>query len=142
MTNNVLIGGGALDYLLLSNGSLVTIQNMTWNGKQGFQEKPSTPFYVPYHPELAEVVHDIFYQPIPGPVVTNVAGSGYLGTWHTERGLTWCDVNHAGHEIPQYVPGAGYRHLEFLLGRISSLGEVGDFTTQQGDFTGKSSVPY
>jgi len=28
MTNNVLIGGGALDYLLLSNGSLVTIQNM------------------------------------------------------------------------------------------------------------------
>ena len=56
--------------------------------------------------------------------------------------MTWCDVNHAGHEIPQYVPGAGYRHLEFLLGRISSLGEVGDFTTQKGDFTGKSSKPY
>lgn len=67
---------------------------------------------------------------------SDVAGSGYLGTWHTERGLTWCDVNHAGHEIPQYVPGAAYRHLEFLLGRISNLGEVSDFTTQNGTYTG------
>lgn len=74
--------------------------------------------------------------------MTNVAGSGYLGTYHTERGLTWADVNHAGHEIPQYVPGAGYRMLEFLLGRISSLGEVGDFTTQTGNYTGHSSKPY
>ena len=49
-TNNVVIGGGWLDYLLLTNGTLVTIQNMTWNGKQGFQEKPASPFYVPYHP--------------------------------------------------------------------------------------------
>ena len=47
---------------------------------------------VPYHPGLAEVVYDIFYQPIPGPVVTNFAGSGYLGTAHTERGLTFCTV--------------------------------------------------
>lgn len=41
-----------------------------------------------------------------------------------------------GHEVPQYVPGAGYRHLEFLLGRISSLTEISDFTTQSGDYTG------
>lgn len=47
---------------------------------------------VPYHPGLAEVVYDIFYQPIPGPVVTNFAGAGYLGTFHTERGLTFCMV--------------------------------------------------
>ena len=79
MTENVIIGHGAYDYILLLNGTLATIQNMTWGGKQGFQEKPSTPFYVPYHPGLAEVVHDIFYQPIPGPIVTNFAGAGYLG---------------------------------------------------------------
>lgn len=42
----------------------------------------------------------------------------------------------SGHEIPQYVPGAGYRHLEFLLGRISSLTEISDFTTQNGNYTG------
>ena len=46
----------------------------------------------------------------------------------------------AGHEIPQYVPGAAYRHLEFLLGRISSLEQVGDYTTQTGNFMGFSTV--
>ena len=39
-------------------------------------------------------------------------------------------------EIPQYNPGAGYRQLEFLLGRIKSLTQRGDFTTLPGDFTG------
>lgn len=47
-------------------------------------------------------------------------------------------MNLAGHEIPQYTPGAGYRHLEFLLGRIANLSVVGDFTTQRGNFTGVS----
>ena len=39
-------------------------------------------------------------------------------------------------EIPQSTPGAGYRQLEFLLGRIKSLTQRGDFTTLPGDFTG------
>lgn len=33
-TNNVIIGHGWLDYLLLANGTLASIQNMTWNGLQ------------------------------------------------------------------------------------------------------------
>ena len=115
---------------------------MTWNGKQGFQERPSSNFYVPYHPDAAEIVHDTFYQPIPAPVFKNMAGSGYLGITHSERGLTFCSVSLAGHEIPQYVPGAAYRQVEFLLGRISSLTEVGDFTTQTGNYTGHSDKPY
>lgn len=135
-TNNVIIGHGWLDYLLLANGSLATIQNMTWNGKQGFQERPSADFFVPYHPGLAEVLYEIDYQPIPAVPATNVAGAGILGTSHTERGLTWVTVNHAGHEIPEYVPGASFRHLEFLLGRIPSLTTRGDFTTQHGNYTG------
>ena len=84
-------------------------------------------------------------QPIPGPVVTNFAGAGYLGTTHSERGLTFCGVEHAGHEIPEYMPGAAYRQLEFLLGRIPSLSYISDFTTQQGQYTGKgnhSGSPY
>lgn len=32
-------------------------------------------------------------------------------------------------EIPQYVPGAAYRQLEFLLGRIDSLSAKGDYTS-------------
>lgn len=36
--------------------------------------------------------------------------------------------------VPQYQPSAAYRQLEFLLGRIDSLNERSDFTTQSGDF--------
>ncbi|MCJ1477188.1 hypothetical protein MMC13_005859 [Lambiella insularis] len=126
-TNNVLIGHGLLDSLLYANGTLLSIQNMTWNGKQGFQTAPSAPFLVPYHPDSGSLNPPIGY--------TNFAGSGILGTTHTERGLTFTTVNTAGHMIAQYAPGAAYRMLEFLLGRIESLSQTGDFTTQTGNFT-------
>lgn len=43
-------------------------------------------------------------------------------------------------ELPGYAPGAGYRMLEALLGRVKDLGAVSDFTTQNGVFTGTSPV--
>jgi len=141
-TNNVIIGHGMLDYLLLANGTLASIQNMTWNGAQGFQTRPGAnetedAFFVPYHTGLAEVLDSILYQGnIPEKSAGIVTGAGIQGTTHTERGLTFVTVTLAGHEIPQYVPGAAYRQLEFLLGRIPSLNATGDFTTQTGNFTG------
>jgi carboxypeptidase D len=98
-TNNVIIGHGMLDYLLIANGSLATIQNMTWNGKQGFQTAPSSTlnFFVPYHQSLGEIIYEIEFQPIPPTPETDVAGAGLLGVTHTERGLTFVTVNHAGH---------------------------------------------
>lgn len=137
-TNNVIVGSGLLDYLLLTNGTLMTLNNMTWNGMQGFQSSPipGNPFFVPYNPSIGEVIYETENQPIPATPVGLVAGGGILGTTHTERGLTWVTVNLAGHEIPQYVPGAAYRQLEFLLGRISSLTQQGDFSTQFGNYTG------
>jgi carboxypeptidase D len=39
-------------------------------------------------------------------------------------------------ELHEYSPGAAYRVVELLLGRISSLSQTGDFTTQTGNFTG------
>ena len=95
------------------------IQNMTWNGAQGFQSPPSDPFFVPYHSELSD---------------STLAGAGVFGTTHTERGLTFVTVNLSGHMVPQYAPAAAYRQLEFLLGRIDSLTQMSDFTTQTGDF--------
>lgn len=80
--NNTIIGVGGLDYLLPINGTLLAIQNMTWNGVQGFQTPPTTPFYVPYHPEYNGGF---------------LAGAGELGTWVTERGLTFYTVDLAGH---------------------------------------------
>lgn len=117
-TNNVIIGHGNLDMILLANGTLLMIQNMTWNGKQGFQSEPKTPFFVPYHNELN---------------LGTIAAAGIMGTTHTERGLTWVEVALSGHMVPQYQPSAAYRHLEKLLGRIDSLAEVSDFTTQTGN---------
>ncbi|KAI0475720.1 carboxypeptidase [Xylariaceae sp. FL0804] len=129
-TNNVIVGSGDLDFLLMTNGTLITLNNMTWNGAQGFSKAPAEDFFVPYNPSIGFVVHETEYQPIPATPVGLVGGGGTLGTTVSERGLTWVTVTLAGHEIPQYYPGASYRQLEFLLGRIDSLTEIGSFTTQ------------
>lgn len=83
------IAHGNLDYILIANGTLLMIQNMTWAGAQGFQTAPSEPFFVPYHAEAG---------------ASTLAASGVMGTAHTERGLTWVEVAMSGHMIPQYQP--------------------------------------
>lgn len=77
--------------------------------------------------------------------------AGVIGTWGRERGLTFYDIDRAGHELPRYnssksmassfddgllnvlrhAPGPSFRAMELLLGRISSLSEIGEFTTQE-----------
>ncbi|KAI5359539.1 Putative peptidase S10, serine carboxypeptidase, serine carboxypeptidase, serine active [Septoria linicola] len=115
-----IIAHAELDFVLIKNGSIFAIQNMTWSGAQGFSKSPEewNDFYVPYHTELSQ---------------GTLAGAGNFGKWHTERGLTFATVELSGHMVPQYAPSAAYRQLEFLLGRISDLGEISDFTTQSGD---------
>ncbi|KAI1609051.1 carboxypeptidase D [Exophiala viscosa] len=119
--DRVIIGHGILDMVLIYNGTLVAIQNMTFNGGQGFSVPPSEfdDFYVPYHVSYDNQLGDI-------------AGAGNMGHYHTERGLTLVTVQLSGHMIPQYAPSAAYRQLEFLLGRIPSLGTIGPFTTMNG----------
>ncbi|KAL3424276.1 serine carboxypeptidase-like protein 1 [Phlyctema vagabunda] len=113
-SKRTVIGHGALDMILLANGTLIGIQNMSWGGELGFTQKPSDPFYIPYHDYISD---------------STLAASGVFGTTHTERGLTWVGIDLAGHMIPQYAPSAAYRHLEFLLGRIESLSSTVPFTT-------------
>ncbi|KAK7721836.1 hypothetical protein SLS64_000987 [Diaporthe eres] len=113
-TQNVIIGHGALDMVLIANGTLLAIQNMTWGGAQGFQTAPKDPFYVPYHDEVS---------------LSTISASGVMGTTHTERGLTYVGIDLSGHMVPQYQPTAAYRQLEVLLGRVSSLSSVDPFTT-------------
>ena len=83
-TKKTVISHGLLDYILVANGTLLMIQNMTWHGKQGFQRKPSEPFFVPYHND---------------PSLSTLAGAGVMGTTHTERGLTWVSVDLSGHSM-------------------------------------------
>lgn len=101
-----IIAHGDLDFILITNGTLLTIQNMTWNGDQGFSKPPSDPLLVPYH--------------TVGGLGT-MAGAGVLGKTRTERGLTYVEMLLTGHMGPQYSPAASYRILEYLLGRIDSL---------------------
>jgi len=117
-SDRVIIGHGILDMILIWNGTLLAIQNMTWNGAQGFSVPPSQwdDFYVPYHVEYENQLGSL-------------AGAGIMGQYHTERGLTQVTVDLSGHMVPQYAPSAAYRQLEFLLGRIPSLGTIGPFTT-------------
>ena len=110
-----MIAHGMADMILLMNGTVMMIQNMTWNGKQGFSTPPSewNDFYVPYHSELNQ---------------GSTTGAGIFGNWWEERGFTFCTVHLSGHMVPQYQPSSAYRHLEYILGRIPSLSTVSDFT--------------
>lgn len=130
-TGNVVIANGELDFLIPPNGTLAVINNMTWQGIQGFEESPFTDrFFVPYNPTIEPALEEALKQNhIPTLSVGIVGGGGWYGKTHTERGLTFVTVELAGHEIPQYVPGAAYRQLEFLLGRVDNLTTVGEFTT-------------
>lgn len=126
-TNNTIIGGGNLDMILNPNGTVFALQNMTWNGVQGFQADPqkANRFYVPYHPEYNG---------------GRLSEAGEVGWWGEERGLLFYTVQLSGHELPGYAAGSGYRVVEKMLGRVSSLGDTADFTTQSGDFTGNGSL--
>jgi carboxypeptidase D len=42
-TGNVIIGSGALDMLVPTNGTLLVLQNVTWGGRQGFRRRPARP---------------------------------------------------------------------------------------------------
>lgn len=81
--NNTFIGVGNLDFILPTNGSIFALQNVTWGGKQGFQEFPAQhDFYVPYHPEYNGGALSL---------------AGEVGTWGYERGLTFYQVQLGGH---------------------------------------------
>lgn len=102
-TNNVIVGNGELDFLIMSNGTLAVLNNMTWNGQQGFSASPwSDRLYVPYNPTIGPALDESYSQSnIPAVSVGYVGGGGYYGTTHTERGLTFTTVDLAGHEVPQ-----------------------------------------
>ncbi|KAI0729999.1 Alpha/Beta hydrolase protein [Fomitopsis betulina] len=82
---------GLADFILIADGTRIAIQNMTWNGLQGFQ----TP-----------IQNDSFI----------VDGMGALGNVHSERGLTYFEVALSGHMIPQFSPVAALQIMQYLMG--------------------------
>lgn len=126
-TQNVVIGHGTLDMILLPNGTLLSIQNTTWGGQLGFQAAPAEPFFVPFH-SLSTA--DEIYSETDQTKLGSIAGAGVMGTAHTERGLTYVSIDLSGHMVPQYAPSAAFRQLEFLLGKVDSLSSVKPFSIE------------
>lgn len=114
-TNRVLVANGDLDMIVLTNGTLLSIQNMTWNGQMGFQSAPSKPIVI--------TLPDLLYG--PAFVANGIGGldnpQGIMGKQHYERGLMWAQTALSGHMEPQYQPRSSYRHLQWLLGHIEEL---------------------
>jgi carboxypeptidase D len=73
-TNRVLVANGDYDMIIITNGTLLSIQNMTWGGSLGFQKAPVTPIN------------------IPGQVSP-------AGIQHYERGLMWSEAFKTGHMV-------------------------------------------
>ena len=113
-TQNVLLGHGSRDFVLIADGTLLTIQNLTWGGQLGFQQRPTQPLYIPYH---------------ENDDITSVAGAGVVGTTHSERGLTYFGVAPAGHFLTQDQPAVAFRAVEVLLGRVPDFQSMAPFTT-------------
>jgi carboxypeptidase D len=76
-TNRVLVANGDYDMIIITNGTLLSIQNMTWNGALGFQQAPVTPI--------------------------NIPSQGQMGIQHYERGLMWAETFQSGHMVG-FVP--------------------------------------
>ncbi|KIV86478.1 hypothetical protein PV11_02089 [Exophiala sideris] len=114
-TNRVLVGNGDFDMIIITNGTLLAIQNMTWNGALGFTERPSTPINITT-PDLmyAELYAENNYEGIDGP-------QGIMGVQHFERGLMWVETYQSGHMQPEFQPRVAYRHLQWLLGRTDMI---------------------
>ncbi|CAL1711151.1 unnamed protein product [Somion occarium] len=86
---------GLADFILTAEGTRIAIQNMTWNGLQGFQ--------TPIEPESF--------------IVDNM---GAFGSFHQERNLTYVEFSFSGHMTPQFVPWAAFQTIAFLLGKRPS----------------------
>lgn len=114
-TNRVLVSNGDLDFIIITNGTLLAIQNMTWNGKLGFQTEPNTPIVITT-PDLQyqDTFHANGADGLDGP-------QGTMGIQHFERGLMWAQTYLSGHEQPEFQPRVALRHLQWLLGRVETL---------------------
>ncbi|KAL2058749.1 hypothetical protein ABVK25_000040 [Lepraria finkii] len=114
-TDRVLVGNRDFDMIIITNGTLMAIQNMTWNGQLGFQTQSNTPIDI--------AIPDLIYS---GIFAQNGATElddpqGVTGVQHYERGLMWAETYQNGHMQPEFQLRVAYRHLQWLLGIVDTL---------------------
>lgn len=100
---------------ILTNGTLSSIQNMTWNGQMGFQSAPNKTIFI----DLPDLEYQSLFIAQYGADLDNP--QGVMGKQHYERGLMFAETYLSGHMEPQFQPRSAYRHLQWVLGRIDEL---------------------
>jgi carboxypeptidase D len=66
-------------------------ENMTWNGKLGFLQKPKTPINI----QLPDLQYQAVFES-SGLTGFDGPGQGIMGVQHYERGLMWCETFQSG----------------------------------------------
>lgn len=98
---------GENDMLINHLGIELVLQNMTWNGMQGFQKKPETPFGGS--------------KPGSGRYCgqsSKVSSDDAAGIWTEERGLTYHLFKEAGHSVPADKPAEMFNYVrDVVVGR-------------------------
>ena len=114
-TQRVLVANGDFDMVIITAGTLLAIQNMTWGGALGFQQEPAKDIVITL-PDLqyAQVFANNGLPEYQDP-------QGTMGVQHFERGLMWAETFLSGHMVPQFQPRSSYRHLQWVLGHIEEL---------------------
>lgn len=93
---------GKLDMVINHVAVELALQNMTWNGAQGFQRRPDTPFGSRIRlDEHAET---------EGPWKDRAAG-----VWRSERGLTYHLFHDAGHGLPRDQPEQMWHYVKEVI---------------------------
>jgi carboxypeptidase D len=128
-TRNVIIAHGSLDFVLIDEGTLLAIQNMTWGGGvRGFQAPPVEPLVIPRFNEAAMLAPVAGNASMLEPVdLSGAAGVGHFGVAHAERGLTYVGVELSGHMGPQSAPSVAMRLVEAMLGKVANLSSAQPF---------------
>jgi carboxypeptidase D len=117
-TNRVLVANGDYDMIIMTNGTLLAIQNMTWNSALGFESRPNTPINI----KILDLVYaDVFDANGANGANGTDGPQGPMGIQHYERGLLWAETYQSGHMQPEFQPRVAYRHLEWLLGYTDQL---------------------
>ncbi|KAH9443239.1 hypothetical protein MJO28_014696 [Puccinia striiformis f. sp. tritici] len=88
------IASGLTDLVMINEGTKLVLQNLTWGHDQGFRKPINQDFII--------------------------GGQGSTGRFATERGLTFVEMEKAGHMLPQYQPRGAFQLLQFLLGQAAS----------------------
>ncbi|EJD48783.1 alpha/beta-hydrolase [Auricularia subglabra TFB-10046 SS5] len=103
LPRGITVWHGLDDMALLPKSTLITIQNLTWASAQGFQKRPSMPIV------------------IDGEV---------KGIQHSERGLTYYELNNAGHLISMRQPRASLEGFKTMLGKGNLVHTMGGSKAQ------------